>query len=185
VDVWKVDVASGALQALTDGPSIDVNPVYSPDGRSIAFMSDREGRLEVWLMSADGRGARPLTDVGVMGHFLAWTPDGEFVVFRSSTGKAPVLRVSRAGDRTEPAGEVAGGAHLSLSPDGSRVMDVVTHKSIWVSSLAPGAPPERVFEFPDSDSRIDYPLWSPDGRFVLFDRFRPQGGDIWMMEGFE
>jgi Tol biopolymer transport system component len=29
------------------------------------------------------------------------------------------------------------------------------------------------------------PAWSPDGRWVLFDRFRPQGGDIWMMEGFE
>ncbi len=34
-------------------------------------------------------------------------------------------------------------------------------------------------------ARIEYPVWSPDGRSVLFDRFRPQGGDIWMMEGAE
>ena len=42
-----------------------------------------------------------------------------------------------------------------------------------------------VFEFPDPDVRIDYPVWSGDGRWILFDRFRPQGGDIWMMEGVE
>jgi hypothetical protein len=35
-----------------------------------------------------------------------------------------------------------------------------------------------VFEFDDADARIDYPVWAPDGRWVLFDRFRPQGGDI-------
>jgi Tol biopolymer transport system component len=73
---------------------------------------------------------------------------------------------------------------MSLSPDGSRVMDVVAHKVLWVSTLL-GGKPEKVFEFEDSDARIDYPVWSPDGRWVLFDRFRPQGGDIWVMEGLD
>jgi Tol biopolymer transport system component len=35
------------------------------------------------------------------------------------------------------------------------------------------------------DVRIDYPVWSPDGKWFLFDRFRAQGGDIWMIENFE
>jgi hypothetical protein len=43
----------------------------------------------------------------------------------------------------------------------------------------------KVFEFDDPESRIDYPVWSPDGRFVLFDRFRPRGGDVWVMDNFE
>ena len=63
-------------------------------------------------------------------------------------------------------------------------MEVVAHKALWVSPLAGGSP-EKVFEFEDADVRIDYPVWSPDGRWVLFDRFRPQGGDIWLMERFE
>ena len=79
---------------------------------------------------------------------------------------------------------VTGGSHMSLSPDGSKILDVVAHKTMWVSPLVSGSP-EKVFEFPDPDVRIDYPVWSPDGRWVLFDRFRPQGGDIWMMEDFE
>ncbi len=45
--------------------------------------------------------------------------------------------------------------------------------------------PEKIFTFDDPEVGIDYPVWSPDGRWVLFDRFRPQGGNIWILEGFE
>jgi len=182
--VWMADVESGRLRRLTTGSSIDVNPAFSPDGSGIAFMSDRSGRLEVWWMKADGSSPRQLTEVGVMGHFLVWTPDGNSILFRCPSGKARTLKVAVDGGEPQELSEVIGGAHMSLSPDGSRVMDVLSHKTLWVSPLASGVP-ERVFEFEDPDVRIDYPVWSPDGRWVLFDRFRPQGGDVWMMEGFE
>ena len=73
---------------------------------------------------------------------------------------------------------------MSLSPDYSMVMDVIGHKTLYVSPVRSGKP-EKVFEFDDADVRIDYPVWSPAGEWVLFDRFRPQGGDIWMMENIE
>jgi hypothetical protein len=112
-------------------------------------------------------------------------------------------------DGSEPVAlpDVTGGAHMSLSPDHSLIMDVLGHKALWVSPVVnpgpetrnselslrtrnakpetAGAAPEKVFEFKDKDVRIDYPVWSPDGKWVLFDRFRPQGGDIWMIENFE
>ncbi|PYQ12917.1 MAG: hypothetical protein DMH00_05570, partial [Acidobacteria bacterium] len=78
---------------------------------------------------------------------------------------------------------ISGGSHISFSPDGERIMDVVGHKTLWVSPLN-GGQPEKVFEFTDPAVRIDYPYWSPDGNWVLFDRFSPKGGDIWMLEGF-
>ena len=182
-DIWRVDVGSGDTAPLTQTPSLDVNPFFSPDGRWIAFQSDRSGRLEVWLMRADGSDPRPLTRTGVIGHFLRWTPDARAVVYRAP-GPPRTMRVALDGGDPEPTAEVAGGAHMSFSPDFSRIMDVVAHKTLWVSPLRGGAP-EKVFEFEDSDSRIDYPAWSPDGTRVLFDRFRPQGSDIWMMEGVE
>ena len=74
-------------------------------------------------------------------------------------------------------------------------MDVLGHKALWVSPISSSSAlgtgnskPETaklVFEFKDKDVRIDYPVWSPDGKWILFDRFRPQGGDIWMIESFE
>ena len=180
-----MDVASGALTQLSRGAEVDTNPFFSPDGKRIAYQSDRGGHLEVWVMNADGSGARALTRSGVTGHFMRWTRDGGGVVFRCPCGGKPqTLRVPLDGGEPEPLGDVAGGSHSSFSPDFSLVMDVVGHKTLWVSPLRSGKP-GPVFEFDDPDSRIDYPVWSPDGRFVLFDRFRPEGGDIWMMERFE
>jgi Tol biopolymer transport system component len=135
-------------------------------------------------MNADGSSPRQLTRLGVSGHFLRWMPDGQSILFRCNCAGTPrTLRAPLSGDEPLPVGETAGGAHLSLSPNASRIMDVIAHKTLWVSPL--GGKPEKVFAFDDPDSRIDYPVWSPDGHWVLFDRFRPQGGDIWMMEGFE
>ena len=136
-------------------------------------------------MNADGTNPRQLTDVGVMGHFLRWNKRGDGVIFRCpGHGNAQTLEVKIEGGEPTPIGEVIGGSHMSLSPDRSRIMDVIGHKTLWVSPLGSGKP-EKVFEFEDADVRIDYPVWSPDGNWVLFDRFRPQGGDIWMMENIE
>ncbi len=185
VDIWTVEVETGKLAQLTRTPSIDVNPFFSPDGNRIAYQSDRSGRLEVWIMNADGSAGRQLTRIGVMGHFLRWTVDGDGVVFTCPCGGKPqVFQVPVTGGEPRPLAAVAGGSHLSFGPDHSRIMDVVRHKTLWVSPLG-GGKPEKVFAFDDPDVRIDYPVWSPDGKSVLFDRFRPQGADIWVIQEFE
>ena len=183
LDLWRIGLdGSSEPERLTKGQGININPFYSPDGTKIAFMSDRDGHLEVWVMNSDGSAERRLTTVGVIGHFLRWSPDGTRIYFRCPTGsKARTMTVSLAGGDPEPTAEVAGGAHMSLSPDESLVMDVVAHRTLWVSPLN-GEPPRKVFEFDDPESRIDYPVWSPDGRWILFDRFVPHGGDVWMVE---
>ena len=182
-NVWEAEISSGALRRLTSNSGMNVNPFFSPDGSLIAFQSDQSGRLEVWVMNADGGNTRQLTNVGVTGHFMRW--NGRELIFRCTCGgKSAVMKVSPDGGDPQPFAEIMGGSHMSFSPDHSRIMDVVGHKALWVSPLNAGKP-EKVYEFPDSDARIDYPVWSPDGHWVLFDRFRPQGGDIWAMSGLE
>jgi Tol biopolymer transport system component/predicted Ser/Thr protein kinase len=179
LEIWRFDLDGGALTQLTSDDGININPFFSPDGARIAFMSDRDGRLEVWVMNADGSDPRQLTNEGVIGHFLRWSADGSHIFFRSP--KARTMSVPLAGGDASPTAEVVGGAHMSLSPDQSMIMDVVAHRTLWVSPLDGGAR-RRVFEFEDPESRIDYPVWSPDGRWVLFDRFVPRGGDVWMLD---
>jgi Tol biopolymer transport system component/serine/threonine protein kinase len=184
-DIWTVDVASGALRNIRRNPSLDINPACSPDGQLVAFQSDQSGRLEVWVMGRDGSAPRQLTRTGVIGHFLRWTRDGGAVVFRVPGGAHPVLMEAPLdGGDPRPLAEIAGGSHISFSPKGDLVLDVVAHKTLWVSPVRGGAPAE-VFTFDDPEVRIDYPVWSPDGRFALFDRFRPQGAALWLLEGVE
>ena len=185
-NIWEVEIASGTLRRLTSNSGVNVNPFYSPEGTFIAYQSDQSGRLEVWVMNADGSNPRRVTNVGVTGHFMRWAADGLSIVFRCTcNGKPATMKVSLSGGEPRPFAEtMMGGSHMSLSPDRTRIMDVVGHKVLWVSPVN-GGKPEKVYEFPDPDVRIDYPVWSPDGRWVMFDRFRPQGGDIWAMSGVE
>jgi Tol biopolymer transport system component/predicted Ser/Thr protein kinase len=184
-NIWEVEVAAGSLKRLTSNSGVNVNPFYSPDGTLIAYQSDQSGRLEVWVMNGDGSNPRRLTNVGVTGHFMHWAGDSRQIVFRCTcSGNPATMRVLVEGGDPQPFAEMMGGSHMSFSPDRSRIMDVVGHKVLWVSLVNAGKP-QKVYEFPDTDTRIDYPVWSPDGNWVLFDRFRPQGGDIWAMSGVE
>jgi Tol biopolymer transport system component/predicted Ser/Thr protein kinase len=184
-NIWEVEIANGTLRRLTSNSGVNVNPFYSPDGKLMAYQSDQSGRLEVWVMNADGSNPRRLTNVGVTGHFMRWLDTGRDVMFRCTcSGKAATMKVSVDGGDPQPFAEMMGGSHMSFSPDRSRIIDVVGHRVLWVSPVS-GGKPERVYEFPDADVRIDYPVWSPDGRWVMFDRFRPQGGDIWAISGVE
>ncbi len=183
-DIWLIDSTGNQLKRLTKNKSLEINPFFSPDGKLIAYQSDESGRLEVWLMNHDGKDHRQITDIGVMGHFLGWSADGKFIYFRCSTGNQSVMKVSVDGGEQFVPGEVAGGSHISFSPAQSLIMDVIGHKQLWVSPLN-GGKPKMIFEFDNPDARIDYPVWSPDGKWILFDKFQPQGGDIWIMKNFE
>jgi hypothetical protein len=93
-----------------------------------------------------------------------------------------IFRVSVADGSLAPLPEVASGDHMSFSPDGSIALDVRAPRTLWAYPMSSGAA-YRVFELVDSDVRIDYPVWSPDGRWVLFDRAAPRGADLWALEG--
>jgi Tol biopolymer transport system component len=131
------------------------------------------------MMNADGTGQRQLSEVGSTGHFAVWEADGQSIVFHPSSGGLTAARLSVVGGALTPL-TVRGGSHMSFSPRETMIADVVNHRQIWVSPLT-GAP-YQVFAFDDPDVRIDYPVWSPDGRWLLFDRLKPEGGDIWMIE---
>jgi Tol biopolymer transport system component len=131
------------------------------------------------MMNADGSDQRQLSKVGSIGHFEIWGADGGSVFFHPSTGATAAARLTVADGSLEPL-NVKGGSHMSFGPGQTMIADVVGHRQIWVSPLA--SEPYTVFAFEDPDIRIDYPVWSPDGRWLLFDRVKPEGGDVWLLE---
>lgn len=182
-DIWEVDVRSGDLTQLTTHEGIDINPFYSPDGNYIAWQSDNGGRNEVWVMRSDGTEAKQISTTGILAHFTLWSADSKAVLFRTTYDDiAQVVSVSIDTGDVTGLGPVRGGSHMSFSPDRRLIMDVSGHEVLWVTTLGSGES-RKVFSFSDN-TRIDYPRWSPDGRWILFDAVRSHGGDIWLVEGF-
>lgn len=182
-DIWIIDSNGAQLNQLTKNESLNINPFFSPDGKQIAYQSDQSGRMEIWIMQSDGRNPHQVTNVGVMGHFLRWSKTGDLVFFRCSFSPQYLMMIPAKGGEPRYIEGIAGGSHISFSPDQSMIMDVVGHKQLWVSFLKTKKS-KLVFEFKEPEARIDYPVWSPDGKWILFDKFQPQGGDIWIMKNF-
>jgi len=82
-DIYALPVEGGQARRLTRGPAWDIQPRFSPDGKEIAFTSDRGGGNNLWRMRADGSGATAVTkeDFRLLNN-PAWTPDGQFLVGR-------------------------------------------------------------------------------------------------------
>ncbi|MGB0515073.1 MAG: dihydroxy-acid dehydratase, partial [Wenzhouxiangellaceae bacterium] len=79
-DLYRVPLAGGEAEALTEGIAWDFQPVFSPDGSRIAFVSDRGGAENIWTIAADGGEPHQVTDEKEnLLHNPAWTPDGQFI----------------------------------------------------------------------------------------------------------
>lgn len=83
-DIYKVASAGGQAVRLTSTPSYENSPVWSPDGKSIAFASDRNGGMDIYVMSSGGGTAKRLTFNSAIETPEAFTPDGKAVVYSAS-----------------------------------------------------------------------------------------------------
>ncbi len=83
-DVYKVPAKGGTAVQLTTQASYEANPVWSPDGKQIAFASDRNGNFDVFIMSANGGAAHRLTYHSAAEIPSAFTPDGKYILFSAA-----------------------------------------------------------------------------------------------------
>ncbi len=85
-DLYTLPFAGGDGKAITTGIAFDSLPRYSPDGKMIAFVSDRDGAENLWVAAADGSDPRPLTkDKQSLFTSPWWTPEGDFVIVSRQT----------------------------------------------------------------------------------------------------
>src|SRR5581483_4587842 len=89
-DIWVVEAIGGVARPVTMHEAHDVNPVFSPDGKWLAFSSNRHGSYDVYVVPAVGGKPRRLTFDSGHDMVTGWTPDGRHVVFSSTrTTKFP------------------------------------------------------------------------------------------------
>lgn len=82
-DIYSMPISGGAATALTNDIAWNMQPVFSPDGKYIAFTSDRDGGDNIWIMRPDGSEPRAVTKESFrLLNSPTWSPDGQFIVAR-------------------------------------------------------------------------------------------------------
>ncbi len=129
-EIWLLPITGGEARPLTkaSGMALDYHPAFSPDGSQIAFISDRSGQDNVWIMQADGSAPRQVSDQRDNRLALpVWTPDGQYIIARvggdshaGSRGELWMYHVD-GGTGVRLTGEHTNASWPAVSPDGRYV----------------------------------------------------------------
>ena len=169
-DVWLVDLARGNLR-LTSEPSGDLMPIWSPDGGSIVFASNRDGPSDLYRMASTGTGqAEALVKSSTVKHPSDWSLDGRVIVYESNDPKTSwdlwTLALQDGGRPTAFLKTEFAEGHGRLSPDG-RWMAYVSNES--------GTNEVYVRPFPASSGKWKIstaggtePRWRRDGKEIFY-----------------
>jgi Tol biopolymer transport system component len=171
-DIWTIDLARGVPSRLTFSPDVDDDPVWSSDGRRIAFSSVRDGVPGIYQKSIDGVGNDELLFTNrTPVHPRAWSPDGRFLLFEQTDPKtaSDVWVLPTEGDHSPRPylNTEFSEAAPQFSPDGK-----------WVAYASDESGRDEVYiiqSFPESGKKVQIstqggvsPRWAPGGDELFF-----------------
>jgi tricorn protease len=186
-DLWVADRDGKNPRRLTSDVGAETNPVFSPDGKLIAFSGQYEGNIDVYVVSVEGGSPRRLTWHPGPDTVRCFTPDGKAVVFSSpresfNSRYTQLYAVPVAGGFPTKL-PVPNGVQASISPDGKRIAytplsDVArqwknyrggTHSRVWLLNLADSS----VEQVPQPETRCNDtdPQWLGDAVYFRSDRY--------------
>jgi tricorn protease len=162
----------GDITRIAPDPMASRNdqPKWSPDGKYIAFVSDRSGRDEVWISDPEGRSPKKVSDLDNEKAALVWTPDSKALFYSASDRKLYSYSIADAKNATIASSEVGRIGSVSISPDSKWVMfskqDRTLRGHLHIAPITGGE--ERHV----SDDRVHYSesngVWTADGRYIVF-----------------
>ena len=171
-EIFVVHVSDGVSTNLTNDPAADRSPSWSPDGARIAFVSDRDGGSDLYLMNADGSAVTRLTYGAHADRQASWSPDGTRLAFTCTvdTGNSDLCSVGADGSglarlTTDPAADL----DPAFSPDGTRLAFATNRfapgtTDIATLSLENGA----VTRLTSSPGIFIEPVWSAGGDRIAY-----------------
>jgi tricorn protease len=195
-DIWTVPTTGGAASRLTNSPSREGDPAFSPDGKSLAFTSDRAGSTQIFVVGVAGGEPTQLTFHSEGCTLDDWFPDGKSLLIhakRDNFWRRPerFYRISSTERSTEELLFDAYGSVGHISPDGNRLLFTREGErwwrqgyrgsrtsQIWTADLKTGAFNEVVKR--PTESRT--PLWQPDGKGFYYVSAQSGSRNIWQRD---
>lgn len=185
-NLWIADAEGTRIHELTHGNWRDFSPVWSPDGKKIAFLSDRDGTTQVHVLWLDTREVAQLTHLEKAPSSIRWSPDGKMLAFTLFVPDAksilPVkLPIKPEGAKwAEPAVVID---RLAWRNDG-RGYIAEGFEQIFVVDSELGGTPRQITagenpHYPSQQSGLlpIVPEWSSDGKKIYFSAVRKPGAD--------
>ena len=171
-DLWMAEGDAPARQ-LTSGTHDDETPRWSPDGRRLAFASNRSGKRQIHVLDLEGGEPWQLTaDEEGVGNY-AWSPDGKRILFTSSTALAGDAGYAADAAKKPTKDEVRARPafvteHLIYRSDGMPGYRSAKRSHVWIvpADRGPKQPARRITK---GDFDAENPAWSSDGKKIYFD----------------
>jgi tricorn protease len=190
-DLWTADENGQNVQRLTVNRARDVYGRFSPDGKWIAFSSERNGNLDVYLIPASGGNAKQLTTHSADDVVLGWSADSRAVLFSSNRGEdfmPQLYLVSTEGGMPWRAGTDMG-VQASYSPDGQKLAYNQKSQVYWrkfyrgayqSDIMVMDVSAKKFTQLTDFDGLDSWPMWGRDG-YIYFVSDREGNGltNIW------
>jgi Tol biopolymer transport system component len=162
-NIWTISVEDGTLTQITDDPVFEMNPIWSPDGKTIAY---NKSRSEIWAVSPDGGNPRRIIDVR-RGSPVAWSPDSNWLLFLAPEMKYRLYRFAdgRVFDINQPIGFRT---FFSWSPDGKKLLfyrSSYEYSCVLRVVSTSGGPSFELGRELKLWPYVHY--WSPDSRMII------------------
>ncbi|HEY1861458.1 MAG TPA: S41 family peptidase, partial [Gemmataceae bacterium] len=174
-ELFTIATDRGDVHRLTQTPDVrEVQPHWSPDGKLIAFVSDKSGREEIWACDEHGQNLKKLTDSDTQKGQPVWSPDSQALLYTASDNGLHKYGFAAGKDSVLTKGEVVGFGGSAIggaqwSPDGKWVCftksgrDLLPH--VFVMPAEGGAEKRITDANIYSDSAA---LWTPDGKAMIY-----------------